>query len=49
MVSSIIYETEILKYGLKHGTATCSSKVEMIVIGENVWNQIEQKDYITIS
>ena len=36
-------EIEILKYGLKHGIATRPSEVEMIVITENIWDQIEQK------
>ena len=36
-------EIEILKYGLKHGIATRPSEVEMIVIAENIWDQIEQK------
>ena len=53
MTSGIISETqiktlsdteiEILKYGLKHGIATRPSEVEMIVIAENIWDQIEQK------
>ena len=29
-------ENERLKYGLKHGFATCPSEVEMIVIAENI-------------
>ena len=29
-------EIERLKYGLKHGFATCPSEVEMIVIAENI-------------
>ena len=36
-------EIEILKYSLKHGIATRPSEVEMIVIAENMWDQIEQK------
>ena len=36
-------EIEILKYGLKHGIATRPSEVEMIVLAENIWDQIEQK------
>ena len=34
-------ETEILKYGFKHGIATRPSEVEMIVISENIRDQIE--------
>ena len=38
-------ENEILKYGLKHGLATCPWEVEvkMILIAENIWDQTEQK------
>ena len=38
-----VTEIEILKYGLKHGIATHPSEVEMFVIAENIWDQIEQK------
>lgn len=34
---------EILKYGLKHGIATLSSEVEIIVIAKNIYDQTEQK------
>ena len=34
---------EILKYGLKHGLATCPSEVELIIIAENTRDHIEQK------
>ena len=36
-------ETEILKYGLKHGIATRPSEEEVIVIAANIWDLIEQK------
>ena len=36
-------EIEILTYGLKRGLATRPSEVEMIIIAENIWDQIEQK------
>ena len=36
-------EIEILKYGLKYGITTRPSEVELIVIAENIWDQIEQK------
>ena len=36
-------ETEILKYGLKHGIATHPSEIEMIAIAENIWYKIDQK------
>ena len=36
-------EIKILKYGLKHGIGTCPSEVEMIVIVENIWDQLQQK------
>ena len=37
-------EIGILKYRLKHAITTLSSEVEMIVIAENIWDQIEQKE-----
>ena len=35
-------ETEILKNGLKHCIFKRSSQIEMIVIAEKIWDQIEQ-------
>ena len=40
-------EIEILIYGLKHDIATRTFEAKMIVIAENIWNQIEKKDYVT--
>ena len=46
LIGKLLSDTEIgiLKYRLKHAIATLPSEVEMIVIAENIWDQIEQKE-----
>ena len=36
-------EIEILNYGLKHGITARPSQIEMIVIAETIWDEIEKK------
>ena len=49
LISNLTGETlsdtkiEILKNHFKYGIATRPSELEMIVIAENIWDQIEQK------
>ena len=39
-------EIKILKYGLKHGVATCPRESEMIVIMEDIYEQVLQHSAI---